>query len=224
MAGGLGFEPRLAESESAVLPLDDPPPARYVAPRLRPCKPREARSAVRRSSRSEAGLARHRREGRLLLPLPRRPLRRRGFRRAARVELGAHLGDIGLQRRLHVGKSLREARLEIRHLPSELCLDGRLVLRRARVPFQRGQLGPDPAVGEGEQEKDRGEKREHAPLIGAPAQGLAQSGMGHVPRGTGEVLQLRRKLVPRSRLDFVCHRCPSMRQPRKHSTRRSGRR
>src|SRR5260221_12863894 len=26
MAGGLGFEPRLAESESAVLPLDDPPP------------------------------------------------------------------------------------------------------------------------------------------------------------------------------------------------------
>jgi hypothetical protein len=28
MAGGLGFEPRLAESESAVLPLDDPPPRR----------------------------------------------------------------------------------------------------------------------------------------------------------------------------------------------------
>src|SRR5206468_11749605 len=28
LAGGLGFEPRLAESESAVLPLDDPPPAR----------------------------------------------------------------------------------------------------------------------------------------------------------------------------------------------------
>jgi hypothetical protein len=26
VAGGLGFEPRLAESESAVLPLDDPPP------------------------------------------------------------------------------------------------------------------------------------------------------------------------------------------------------
>ena len=25
MAGGLGFEPRQAESESAVLPLDDPP-------------------------------------------------------------------------------------------------------------------------------------------------------------------------------------------------------
>ena len=25
MAGELGFEPRLAESESAVLPLDDPP-------------------------------------------------------------------------------------------------------------------------------------------------------------------------------------------------------
>ena len=29
LAGGLGFEPRLAESESAVLPLDDPP-VRYV--------------------------------------------------------------------------------------------------------------------------------------------------------------------------------------------------
>jgi hypothetical protein len=26
MAGGLGVEPRLTESESAVLPLDDPPP------------------------------------------------------------------------------------------------------------------------------------------------------------------------------------------------------
>ncbi len=25
MAGGRGFEPRLAESESTVLPLDDPP-------------------------------------------------------------------------------------------------------------------------------------------------------------------------------------------------------
>jgi hypothetical protein len=25
VAGGLGFEPRQAESESAVLPLDDPP-------------------------------------------------------------------------------------------------------------------------------------------------------------------------------------------------------
>ncbi len=25
LAGGLGFEPRPAESESAVLPLDDPP-------------------------------------------------------------------------------------------------------------------------------------------------------------------------------------------------------
>lgn len=25
LAGGLGFEPRFAESESAVLPLDDPP-------------------------------------------------------------------------------------------------------------------------------------------------------------------------------------------------------
>ena len=43
VAGGLGFEPRLAESESAVLPLDDPPsaqggwaenPARKGRPRL----------------------------------------------------------------------------------------------------------------------------------------------------------------------------------------------
>ncbi|CAL7963217.1 hypothetical protein GAMM_40203 [Gammaproteobacteria bacterium] len=25
LAGGLGFEPRLTESESAILPLDDPP-------------------------------------------------------------------------------------------------------------------------------------------------------------------------------------------------------
>ena len=34
LAGGLGFEPRLAESESAVLPLDDSPPAeRTRAPR-----------------------------------------------------------------------------------------------------------------------------------------------------------------------------------------------
>ena len=30
MAGGLGFEPRLTESESAVLPLDDPPPIPYM--------------------------------------------------------------------------------------------------------------------------------------------------------------------------------------------------
>src|SRR5579883_2142595 len=29
LAGGLGFEPRLAESESAVLPLDDPPPGSF---------------------------------------------------------------------------------------------------------------------------------------------------------------------------------------------------
>ena len=30
LAGGLGFEPRLAESESAVLPLDDPPKCRLA--------------------------------------------------------------------------------------------------------------------------------------------------------------------------------------------------
>ena len=30
LAGGLGFEPRQAESESAVLPLDDPPTERFV--------------------------------------------------------------------------------------------------------------------------------------------------------------------------------------------------
>ena len=35
LAGGLGFEPRLAESESAVLPLDDPPtPARELERRV----------------------------------------------------------------------------------------------------------------------------------------------------------------------------------------------
>src|SRR5262249_16709993 len=32
LAGGLGFEPRLAESESAVLPLDDPPPRAAIGP------------------------------------------------------------------------------------------------------------------------------------------------------------------------------------------------
>ena len=42
VAGGLGFEPRLAESESAVLPLDDPPPGRYVARELLPRKASEA--------------------------------------------------------------------------------------------------------------------------------------------------------------------------------------
>jgi hypothetical protein len=31
LAGELGFEPRLAESESAVLPLDDSPPSRFSA-------------------------------------------------------------------------------------------------------------------------------------------------------------------------------------------------
>src|SRR6516165_6471953 len=35
LAGGLGFEPRLAESESAVLPLDDPPSAGPRSPRHR---------------------------------------------------------------------------------------------------------------------------------------------------------------------------------------------
>ena len=34
LAGGLGFEPRLAESESAVLPLDDPPPGERRAGKL----------------------------------------------------------------------------------------------------------------------------------------------------------------------------------------------
>ena len=39
LAGGLGFEPRLAESEFAVLPLDDPPPAwgRRHPPRASDC-------------------------------------------------------------------------------------------------------------------------------------------------------------------------------------------
>src|SRR2546423_6727957 len=44
VAGGLGFEPRLTESESAVLPLDDPPPTQHwrsrglaLAPMPRDC-------------------------------------------------------------------------------------------------------------------------------------------------------------------------------------------
>ncbi len=37
MAGGLGFEPRLAESESAVLPLDDPPSAGNACVSIRRC-------------------------------------------------------------------------------------------------------------------------------------------------------------------------------------------
>ena len=35
MAGGLGFEPRQAESESAVLPLDDPPTGLLARRRVR---------------------------------------------------------------------------------------------------------------------------------------------------------------------------------------------
>ena len=35
MAGGLGFEPRLEESESSVLPLDDPPVLVYTIPHRR---------------------------------------------------------------------------------------------------------------------------------------------------------------------------------------------
>ena len=50
VAGGLGFEPRLAESESAVLPLDDPPPGRNVELKFRPCKAAEQDSCP--SSRS----------------------------------------------------------------------------------------------------------------------------------------------------------------------------
>ena len=39
LAGGRGFEPRLAESESAVLPLDDPPrEARMIAVAARSCQ------------------------------------------------------------------------------------------------------------------------------------------------------------------------------------------
>ena len=41
LAGGLGFEPRLAESESAVLPLDDPPSSWCGAPCLVPLRARE---------------------------------------------------------------------------------------------------------------------------------------------------------------------------------------
>ena len=41
LAGGLGFEPRQPESESGVLPLDDPPPDGAVDDRTR----RSARGA-----------------------------------------------------------------------------------------------------------------------------------------------------------------------------------
>src|SRR5262245_65872359 len=58
LAGGLGFEPRLAESESAVLPLDDPPPGRYVAYGPLPRRASGPRFAPRRSSRVSARLAR----------------------------------------------------------------------------------------------------------------------------------------------------------------------
>src|SRR5271165_7204557 len=66
MAGGLGFEPRLAESESAVLPLDDPPSdqlLRMVAGHSRQPHTRAARRgcAARESTlrvlRAAAGLA-----------------------------------------------------------------------------------------------------------------------------------------------------------------------
>lgn len=58
MAGGLGFEPRLTESESAVLPLDDPPGVRTATRnqrleycgRLRAlCRPTFLRSTARES-------------------------------------------------------------------------------------------------------------------------------------------------------------------------------
>jgi hypothetical protein len=44
LAGGLGFEPRLTESESAVLPLDDPPT--YPGRREAGTFPRKAKCAV----------------------------------------------------------------------------------------------------------------------------------------------------------------------------------
>ena len=37
MAGGQGFEPRQAESESAVLPLDDPPAESMEASKIEEC-------------------------------------------------------------------------------------------------------------------------------------------------------------------------------------------
>lgn len=42
LAGGLGFEPRLAESESAVLPLDDPPSGTIWNHRFEYCVPLRA--------------------------------------------------------------------------------------------------------------------------------------------------------------------------------------
>lgn len=54
MAGGLGFEPRLAESESAVLPLDDPPSAGGL--RSRASKPGRSGCAGRNLVRSGAAV------------------------------------------------------------------------------------------------------------------------------------------------------------------------
>src|SRR6185312_13203517 len=62
LAGGLGFEPRLTESESAVLPLDDPPriaAAHAGGDSPRPCgiRSRPVRASALRVLRTAAGLA-----------------------------------------------------------------------------------------------------------------------------------------------------------------------
>ena len=59
VAGGLGFEPRLAESESAVLPLDDPPPIHMWISSGGPARGRKPGLDCP-SSRSFARLARRR--------------------------------------------------------------------------------------------------------------------------------------------------------------------
>ena len=60
LAGGLGFEPRLAESESAVLPLDDPPEVG-----------RKLNADPQRHKARAADLTRRRRGGRSAVPAPR---------------------------------------------------------------------------------------------------------------------------------------------------------
>ena len=54
LAGGLGFEPRLAESESAVLPLDDPPSGKMWPLHSREAAPVQASHAPHAANAAKA--------------------------------------------------------------------------------------------------------------------------------------------------------------------------
>src|SRR5262249_45184811 len=58
MAGGLGFEPRLTEAESAVLPLNYPPPSEAVAMDLRARERSSEMSGERVRGRNAADIRR----------------------------------------------------------------------------------------------------------------------------------------------------------------------